>query len=431
MVGSAGEAVFFALFFLVGCGGLVAIFAALVVPEWRVNRVYVQHPCSVLDKRIGETKTEEGTLYRPEIQIEYQLGGKAYRIWTYDVRGAYSSDQHNKRAILDQFTVGETYICWYNPDDPSQAVLVRGYSWWLWLTFIVPVSFLLIGGVGLIYTALHWGKSAERRAAIAKQVAGLDPFDAQAGAKGDFPQIPVDTHITNSPGTTLAFRLPTDVSPAWALFATLTGCLLWNGAVSVVAVWAVRSHVQGRPDWFLTFFTIPFLVIGIGLIIFFLRQLVIATGVGPTLMEIADHPIQPGKTYRVFLSQAGRLKLRWLELSLVCEEEATFRHGTDTRTETRRVWQQVVYRREGIEIHRGVPFEAECELVVPAGLMHSFKSEHNEVSWKFLVKGDVVGWPGYERAFPVIVYPAPSGNGKSDRKLKAELLQAAAENAQS
>ena len=121
MIGSAGEAVFFALFFLIGCAGLVAIFAALVVPEWRVNHAYVQHPCLVLDKRIGETKSEEGTLYRPEIQIEYQLGGKAYRIWTYDVRGAYSSDQHNRRAILDQFAVGETYACWYNPGDPSQA----------------------------------------------------------------------------------------------------------------------------------------------------------------------------------------------------------------------------------------------------------------------------------------------------------------------
>ena len=41
--------------------------------------------------------------------------------------------------------------------------------------------------------------------------------------------------------------------------------------------------------------------------------------------------------------------------------------------------------------------------------MHSFRSEHNEISWKLLVKGAVAGWPDYERSFPVIVHPGPNG----------------------
>jgi len=408
---------FFAAFFLLGLAGLAAIFATLVVPEWRVNHVFVRHPCIVRDKRVAEARSEDGTLYRPELQIEYEFGGQRHRIWTYDIRGAFSSGQREKQAILDQFVVGQQYDCWLNPHNPSEAVLVRGYSWWLWLSFIVPVSFILIGGGGLIYTALTWGKSAERRAAMAQRVPKLN-LDGLGRVKGEFPSIPLDAHITNSPGTTLAFRLPADVSPAWALLATLVACLFWNGVVSGLAVSAVRSHLEGRPDWFLTCFVIPFLIVGIGLIVFFLRQLVVATGIGPTLVEISDHPIQPGKTYRLFLSQAGRLRLNSLELLLVCDEEATYRQGTDTRVESRRVYQQQIFRRERFEVRRGVPFEAECELVVPPGVMHSFKSEHNEISWKLMVRIDAAGWPVYERCFPVIVYPGRLGNGKNERRFR-------------
>jgi len=44
--------------------------------------------------------------------------------------------------------------------------------------------------------------------------------------------------------------------------------------------------------------------------------------------------------------------------------------------------------------------------------MHSFRSGHNEVSWKIVVKGDVAGWPDYERSFPLIVYPCVNGAGR-------------------
>lgn len=430
VIGSVGEALFFALFLLLGCGGLIAIFATLVVPEWRVNHVFVQHPCTVLAKQVGQIKGEDGTLYRPEIQIEYQISGETYRVWTYDIRHAYSAGKQDKQKILEDFAVGQLCACWYNPADPSQAVLVRGYNWWLWLTFIVPVSFILIGGGGLIYTALGWGKSAERRAALAKRTAELDLFDMTGQAKSDYPHIPVDSNITNSPGTTLAFRLPTDVSSAWALFATLTACILWNGIIAGFAAAAAHSHLEGRPDWFLTFFVIPFLVIGIGLILFFLRQLVLATGIGPTLLEISDHPIHPGRSYRFLLSQAGRLKLNSLELLLVCEEEATYRQGTDTRTEACRVFQESVFRRENFEVRPGVPFEVECEWVMPSGVMHSFTSEHNEVNWRLIVKGDAKGWPGFERSFPVIVYPGTCANGTAVWKPRIPATESAGRESQ-
>ena len=417
-LGSAGELLFYAAFLLAGCGGLVALFAFLVIPEWRVNNEFVERSCVVIQKRIGETKDEDGTLYRPEFHIKYEVEGVNYLVWTFDIRMAYSGGRENAQDILDQFA--ETtdperpieYPCWYDPANPESVVLVRRSSWWIWLIFIVPASFILIGGGGLIYRVLHWGKSAERSAAMAQRAARRDPFELNGRSGPEFPHVPSGGDITNSPGTTLKFRLPIGTSPGWALFGTLVACVLWNGIVSVFVVIAVSSYVDGDPDWFLTLFIVPFLVVGIILIVVLVRQLLVTTGIGPTMVEISDHPLVPGGRYRFFVSQTGRLQVNVLMVSLVCEEEATYRQGTDTRTETRQVYRREVYRREGFEVHRGLPFETECELSVPAGAMHSFKADQNEIQWKLVVEGDIAGWPDFKRDFPVIIRPHDGGSSQ-------------------
>jgi hypothetical protein len=395
-LGSAGEALFFATLLLLGCGGLIALVAFLVVPQWRVNHEFVEAQCTVKDKRVSEKEDKEGTLYFA---------------WAYDIGNSYSTGQEEAGALLERFVPGGQYTCWYDPADPYVVVLVRGYNWWVWLVFLVPVSFIVIGGGGLLYSVLHWGKSAERRAAMTGRAQRRDLFGANGGSGRKFPNVPDDADITNSPGTKLRFRLPIGSSPGWVLFGVLLVCLFWNGIVGAFAWSAVRGHLEGEPDWLLSLCLIPFVLAGIGLIVLFVRQLFLTTGIGPTLVEISDHPLRPGEECRVFVSQSGRLRVNSLEVLLVCEEAATYRQGTDTRTETREVHRQEVLHREGFEVRHGVPFEAECGLTVPAGAMHSFKAQHNEVSWRLVVKGDVAGWPDYKRAFPVIIHPP---NGRTD-----------------
>jgi hypothetical protein len=196
-------------------------------------------------------------------------------------------------------------------------------------------------------------------------------------------------------------------SSTWGLCVWLVACLLWNGAVSVFAAVATNSHLEGRPDWVLTAFNVPFVLIGLGMAVFFVRQVLMATAVGPTLVEISSLPLYPGGQYELFFTQTGRLRMNRLEVLLACDEEATFVHGTNTRVETQRVWQAPVFSEENFEICRGAPFEGRCAIEVPPLAMHSFKAEHNEVAWKIVVRGEAAGWPAYERTFPVLVYPAP------------------------
>lgn len=416
-LGSAGELLFFAVFLLLGCGGAVAVFVIWVVPEWRANYVYVENTCQVVSTKIEDKKTEDGFLYRPAIKVKHEVDGELYTTWSYyDVHKAFSSGTKEKRKILEReirkdFPVYTEKKCWYDPDDPREVVLKRGFSWWIWPVFAIPASFVLIGSGGLVYRLLRWGKSAERRAVMVQRAQQRDPFNTNGGSQRRYPNVPGGADITNSPGTRLKFRLPISTSPGWALFGVAMICVFWNGIASMFVVFTVNGHLRGDPDWLLTLFVVPFVVGGILLIVRLIRQLLVTTGVGPTRVEISEHPLQPGKQCRLLVSQSGRLKVNSLSVLLVCEEEATYRQGTNTRTESRQVYQQEVFRREDFDIHRGMPFEAECELDVPAGAMHSFKADHNEVNWKLVVRGDVAGWPDYQRAFPVIVRP---GNGKAD-----------------
>ena len=413
--GKAVEGALSAAAFLAGCIALVVVLVQVVIPDWRVHHQFVEHRCVVLETR--STKLEdEGSLYRPDVRIQYMIDGEKYVVWTDALGGHYTDNQAAVQAILRSFPPGQECPCWYDPADPSVAVLAQRIRWWSWLTLTIPASFILIGVGGLVYTGMTWGKSAERRAVLAKRAAQMDLFDPDRQDTSSLPNVPRPTNITDSPGTTLAYRLPNVAASGWKLFGGLLACLGWNGIVALFACWAIGGFLEGRPDWILTVFVIPFLIAGGGIIVYFLRYALVVTAIGPTLVEISEQPLHPGNRYELFVSQTGRLTVNSLEILLACDEQATYCQGTNTRSESLRVFEQPTFRRERVEVRHGVPFEARFPLDIPIGAMHSFKSEHNEIGWKIVVKGDVVGWPSFTRSFPVIVYPASArSNGKSSR----------------
>lgn len=406
-LGDAGLMLFFGVFFVAGVGFLALLLATLVIPEWRVNHRFVESKCIVLKKRIGERPGGETTSYRPEILIQYTVGSQVYDVWTYDIMMVYSSGREAREKEVDRFEIGQEYSCWYDPRDPSTAVLVRGYHWFNWLMLLLPVSFIVIGGGGLAFSLLNAGKSAERRAVMAQRATQIDLFDEMAETRREFPHVPRDTNLTNSPGTTLAYRLPLDSTPTWALLTGLGAAATALCVGIFFVLLAIRRHVQGEHDWLLTVFSLVSTALVAAIVVYLSRQLMVALRVGPTLLEISDHPLQPGRTYSVHATQTGRLSMNRFEIFLVCEEKATYRQGTNTRTETRRVVEIALYHAEQFEVAHDSSFEARANLEIPSGAMHSFRAAYNEVAWRLVVKGNVAGWPDFERRFPIVVQPNP------------------------
>jgi hypothetical protein len=165
-------------------------------------------------------------------------------------------------------------------------------------------------------------------------------------------------------------------------------------------------------------FTLPFLGIGAALVVVLVKHLRHNAGIGPTLVEISDHPLVPGHNYRVFLSQTGNLKLKSVDISLTCEEEAVFSQGTNARTETREVFRTKVYSITDAVIRPSEALEAECDLPVPAEAMHSFRASHNQVQWKLIVRSEADGWQSFQRSFPVVVRPCAKENGRANGRIE-------------
>jgi hypothetical protein len=400
---------FFGLFFVGGCLLLVMVVWGMLLKEWRVNNRYLPNTCLVLDKRVASMTSDEGGMtFRPEIRIRHEVDGRKYEVWTYDAVGVYSSGQAGKQAIIDRFQIGARYPCWYDPDRPKRAVLVRGYTWTPYMFLILAATFMAVGGGGLY---AFW-KSVGRTKIEVTQMRAM--WAMQAGGLGwridpDRPTVPAPDPA-QSPGSILPYRLPIGNPPGRTLMGAVFLALFWNGITAPAVVAIIAGHLgwdgmQGTLT-FPTLVVIPFVLVGCVLIYIAVRQSLVTFGVGPTTVEASDHPLVPGGRCEIFLSQPGRLTMNSLRVLWICEEEAKYRDGSNTRTETRRVFEDEIIAKDWFEVPAGQPYETRFELRVPSGAMHSFVTENNQVRWKLVIQGDVARWPGFEREYPIVVLPS-------------------------
>jgi hypothetical protein len=274
-----------------------------------------------------------------------------------------------------------------------------------WLLILVLSSFVLIGGGGVLWAVFHTRTSAERRSAIAKRATNIDLVSEAVPMPRAYPTLPSDHNLTNSPGVVLAYRLPTVESPIWGVLAAVLFGLAWNAVAAVLTVWATRSWMAGHPEWLLSILLVPAYAVGAWSIYYFLRQFVVHTAIGPTIVEVSNHPLYPGGRYELLVSQTGNLRLNLFEARLVCEEEVTYHQGTDIRHEVRAVFEEELFRLTDLQLEPGAAFEKPVEFTIPAGAMHSFVSSHNSLNWKIVVEGEASEWPRVVRSFPLIVYP--------------------------
>lgn len=405
------EALFFGGLTLVGGVGLLTLLYWWIIPNWRANYGFVETTCTVVDKRLEQRPDAEE--FRPAVQIRYEADGRAQVAWTYDATRDYSPERPVQEEVLAQFAVGQSYPCWHAPSDPQQVVLVRGTRWWLWLWLLAPGAILAIGGGGLTWTLLHWRTSVERRAALVQKAAQFDPFEQPAGTAPRLPTIPSVEPMTNSPGTHLAFRLPVSALAGWRTWGAAAVCGLCDVVAVLFVVLAVRQHMAGTPDWLLDIFALGAVVAGVWSTTHLLKRLLLTTGIGPTLVEVSGHPFYPGETYDVFVAQTGRLQLRRLTVAITCHERASYQQGTDVRTERQLVYQAPLAEVGEAAVDANQPLEVLCQVRLPGALVPSFQSQHNAIEWNLVVCGDAVGWPAYEREFPIVVYPARDATSSS------------------
>jgi hypothetical protein len=291
----------------------------------------------------------------------------------------------------------------------ARVLMAEGstHGWLAWSAIVVPFAPIIYGATDLIVVVWRNLASTERRAAVVQmatdwEVPGLGP----EAARPQLPAVPPIDAVVDSAGVRLAYRLPSDVASGQMSFALALVAIVWNVLVAGFVIQVGRQHWNGHPNWLLTWLVVPFVLAGGWTIYALVRQILLTSGTGSTLLEVAEHPLYPAKKYEAFLSQTGRLQVRWFQVQLVCEERATYQQGTDTRTATAVVHRETVLSERKFAIPPGGAFETHFTVAIPATAMHSFTASHNAVSWMLIVRGRMARWPEFERRFPLYVYPA-------------------------
>jgi MFS family permease len=248
--------------------------------------------------------------------------------------------------------------------------------------------------------------SPERAAALARKPAPRATPLPRPADPAAFPTVPADP---STPGRHLARRLPSaDVPAGCVALGVFAMAAFWNGIVSVFVWQVVQGFRNGRPEWFQVVFLIPFVLVGLALIVGFVAAVaswVISLLAGSVTVEVDDHPFRPGRTYSGHIAQTGLCRLMRVGVELTCEEAATYQAGTSESTD-----KKVVARHpaEPAEPNPATPLD--FTVTVPADAMHSFDAAKNRIGWSVKVRGRVLGVLPYTRSYTVIVHPG-DGDG--------------------
>jgi len=382
---------FFLVFFLAGVGFAVPFF---VLPAVRVlaSGDWHETPCVVLSSNVRTHSGSDGATYSIDILYSYEIDGREYRANRYGFMGGSSSGYAGKAQIVKQHPPGAKTVCFVDPEDPTRAVLHRGFT----LDFLfglIPLVFVAVGAGGMVY----WYRFRQR--------ATRDGLDANWMPKRA-PTVTEDAYSSAGWNTGPVTLKPT-APPCIKLLVTVFAAAFWNGIVSIFLVDVIKSWQRGRPNWFMTVFMVPFVVVGTGLISAVCYCFLALFNPRP-ILTVNSTSILLGSSIRLRWRLRGGLgNVRALTISLEGREEATYTRGTTTTTDQKTFCTiPVTHSNDLLGMHDG-----EAEVTVPPDTIHSFEADNNKIVWAFKVHADIPRWPDVEQEFPITVLPTPNQEG--------------------
>ncbi len=380
-------------FTLVGGGAtwFVGIKPAVKILE---ARMWTETPATVEVSRVVSTRgSKGGRTYRPEILFRYAVSGQTYRSSDVSFFTGSSSGRDSKEQMVRRHPVGGSATAFVNPRNPSEAVLDRSFSPVVFFG-LFTLLFFVIGAGLLIYFVRRW-RAPSDASPISTAAFRVQPRAIVSNASAD----PTDTDgsVTLKPATSRATKI----------IAMLLVSLFWNGIVSVFIFQFVKTVQQGRPEWFLGGVLIPFVLIGLGLIIVFAMQILALTNPKPRL-EITPGRPRAGGRFHVRWSFTGAVaRMDRLRLTLVGIESATYSRGTSTSTDT-----SAFSRMEILDTVDHTTMRAgEIEIAIPQDAAPSFTATRNRLQWSVVVAGEIARWPDVDDEFPVTLL---AGDGSAE-----------------
>lgn len=376
---------FFAVFLLAGLGFLMFF----LVPAVKVVKAlsWEEVPCTILDSEVASHSDSDGTTYSVEVRYSYQVDWVEYTSNRYEFMGGSSSGYEGKAEVVERYPPGSQATCWVDPEDPTEAVLYRGFTW-PYLFALLPLVFVAVGAGGIVFVLRGGRRSSAARAEW------LPEPKAKPAVEGFVSQVP---------GAALSgpVQLEARASPLGKFVGMLFVAAFWNGITGIFVWQAVKGWQAGAGDGCLTVFLIPF--VGVGLLLLAGVPYQFLALFNPRLhLTLSSATVALASSAQIswrFSGMPGRI--RRLRIVLEGREEATYRRGTTTSTD-REVFARlpVVDTEHGVEIATG-----NATLSLPEETMHSFTAPNNKVVWSLKVEGEIRYWPDVSEELELVVRP--------------------------
>lgn len=372
---------------LVGVPLLAVLFWLFVWPDIAIGLYWSPTPCEVLDGRVAESSHSDGSTYRAEIQIRYQMQGETVELWSTRASGAYSSGKGGKAEDVERFPPGASYTCWVNPAKPREAVILRGVSSEI-ILLLLPLIFIAVGLRALYYSHTLRNKSDEELSLAAQ------------GAPATY--IPA---AQSTPGRSLPFSVPYNTDISGGVILVVVAAVL--SAFAAVFVFILATAKLGGVGLVVMVFFL--LVVGaLALLLWFdlASRLRVALRVPTASLEVSTSPVRPGAPFDLLIKQPKPLAFLSLAVDLICEEEATRGKDSDSSTtERREVYTQSIFPSQPLADAKGEVFTHQRRVELPPDVMHSLDAPNNKIIWKLVVSGNTLSGVKFRRETPLVVHP--------------------------
>ena len=130
--------------------GVIYIFKGLVMRKWRKTEGRITK--SKVETYISDSSESGSTLmYTAKVEYFYTVGQTSYDGDVVRMAQADYSWEDNAAKIVEKYYRSRVVPVFYNPDDPSKAVLNRKPSNWVYGPFLLGLGMTAITG-GLMWT---------------------------------------------------------------------------------------------------------------------------------------------------------------------------------------------------------------------------------------------------------------------------------------
>jgi hypothetical protein len=371
--------IFFSIFAAVGLG---ILFPLAISPfrKLQAAKNWIETPCTILWSRVASHDSDDGTTYSVDIFYEYEFNSQKHRSNKYHFSSDSSSGRGAKAAVVKKYPRRSAQTCYIDPLLPERAVINRDLnSIGFW--FLIPLVFLLVG-LGGMFSGIQKLFNKSKIPGILTSGGAHSLIDS----------------VNTSPRTLTPAKGRKIIVIGLGVFA-----LIWNG---IMSVFLIADLKEGSPfGWFSalsTLFMIPFVLIGLALIVAFLHQLLALFN---PRMELTLTPgtQRLGDTVHLRWRMSGSSsRLKSIKVVLTGTESATYQRGTNTSTDN-----EIFYAHTLVEESNALSaYQGEAQFQIPFDLIYSIDTGNNKIKWEIQVIGVIKPGPDIKDTSEIQILPA-------------------------